>query len=88
MDSPAWQGVFLAADAKRVRVEAVPGNGSAMNGDRLRAARDRDVAPGGDLVGLLVQRHHREQAQGRIRLLRGGRDPRRRRVVREPRPQG
>src|SRR6218665_3493400 len=84
---PARQSVLAAADAERVGVEAVPGDGRVMYGDRLRAARDGDVASGGDLVGQLVQRQRREQAQRRIGLLRGDRYPRGRRVVREPRPQ-
>ena len=52
---PARQRVLGTPDAEGVGVEAVPGYGRVMNGDRLRAARNSDVAPGRDLVGQLVQ---------------------------------
>lgn len=52
---PARQCTLLPADVERVGVEAVPGDRRVMNGHRLRAARDSDIAAGGDLVGQFVQ---------------------------------
>lgn len=45
------QRMFGAPDVECVGVEAVPGDGCMVNGDRLCAAGDGNVAPGGNLVG-------------------------------------
>lgn len=53
------QRMLGAANVEGVRVEAVPGDGRMVDGDRLCASGDGDVAPRGDLVGQLVQRQRR-----------------------------